>query len=365
MKKLLVFLLLLPLFSATCYAEELYDDAAEDLGLYSVENELQGEEKEIIGELDLGGSYDTGGALSRLFKSLLEKFSAGLKEELKSVFAVAAISVFCAAGMSVCAEKGMGEYISMAACVAVAAMAAGSMDGIVSTAVSALNRLSDYSKAAMPAVFSAAAACGAVVSSPAKYAAVCLSLDVLMSVSQKLVIPLIYCYIAISITNSVSPNSLLSAAGRVVKWTATTVMTGLTIVFSAYIGLTGLITGSTDATAVKTAKTVISSSLPVVGGIISDAAAVVLSAASVIKNSAGVFCLVAVCALCAGPFAMLSVKVFLFKISAAVADMIPGGRLSGLLNDIGTAMSMLLGLVGCCGIMLFFSFMAAIKVVAA
>ena len=365
MKKLLVFLLLLPLFSTTCYAEELYDDAADDLGLYSVENELQGEEKEIIGELDLGGSYDTGGALSRLFKSLLEKFSAGLKEELKSVFAVAAISVFCAAGMSVCAEKGMGDYISMAACVAVAAMAAGSMDGIVSSAVSALNRLSDYSKAAMPAVFSAAAACGAVVSSPAKYAAVCLSLDVLMSVSQKLVIPLIYCYIAISITNSVSPNSLLSTAGRVVKWTATTVMTGLTIVFSAYIGLTGLITGSTDATAVKTAKTVISSSLPVVGGIISDAAAVVLSAAAVIKNSAGVFCLVAVCALCAGPFAMLSVKVFLFKISAAVADMIPGGRLSGLLNDIGTAMSMLLGLVGCCGIMLFFSFMAAIKVVAA
>ena len=365
MKKLLIFLLLLPLFSATCYAEELYDDAAEDLGLYSVEDGLQGEEKEIIGELDLSGNYDTGGALSRLFKSLLEKFNAGLKEELKSVFSVAAISVFCAAGMSVCAEKGMGEYISMAACVAVTAMAAGSMDGIVSTAVSALNRLSDYSKAAMPAVFSAAAACGAVVSSPAKYAAVCLSLDVLMSVSQKLVIPLIYCYIAISITGSISPNSLLSTAGRVVKWTATTVMTGLTIVFSAYIGLTGLITGSTDATAVKTAKTVISSSLPVVGGIISDAAAVVLSAASVIKNSAGVFCLVAVCALCAGPFAMLSVKVFLFKISAAVADMIPGGRLSGLLNDIGTAMSMLLGLVGCCGIMLFFSFMAAIKVVAA
>ena len=203
------------------------------------------------------------------------------------------------------------------------------------------------------------------MSSPAKYAAVCLALDVLMSVAQKLIIPLIYCFIAISITGSISPNSLLCTAGRVVKWTATTVMTGLTIAFSAYIGLTGLITGSTDATAVKTAKTVISSSLPVVGGIISDAAAVVLSAASIIKNSAGVFCLVAVCALCAGPFAMLSVKVFLFKISAAVADMIPGGRLSALLNDIGTAMSMLLGLVGCCGIMLFISFMAAIKVVAA
>lgn len=365
MKKLLAILLIIPFFSATCYAEELYDSAAEDLGVYAVEEGLSQEEREISGELELSGDYDTGGALSRLWKSLLEKISTEIKAELKSVFAVAAISVFCAVGMSVCAEKGMGEYISMAACVAVSAVLAGSMDGIVSSATSALNRLSDYSKAAMPAVFSAAAACGAVVSSPAKYAAVCLALDVLMSVAQKLIIPLIYCFIAISITGSISPNSLLSTAGRVVKWTATTVMTGLTIAFSAYIGLTGLITGSTDATAVKTAKTVISSSLPVVGGIISDAAAVVLSAASIIKNSAGVFCLVAVCALCAGPFAMLSVKVFLFKISAAVADMIPGGRLSALLNDIGTAMSMLLGLVGCCGIMLFISFMAAIKVVAA
>lgn len=365
MKKLLLILLMLPLFTSTCYAEELYDSAAEDLGIYAVQEGLSGEETGISGELTLSGNYDSGGALSRLWKNLLEKISSAVKDELKTVFSLAAISVFCAVGTSVCTEKGMSELISMAACAVVSAMLAGSMDGIVSTATSLLNRLSDYSKAAMPAVFSASAACGAVTSSSAKYAAVCLALDVLMSVSQKLLIPLIYCFIAISITGSISPNALLSTAGRVVKWTATTVMTGLTIVFSAYIGLTGLITGSTDAAAVKTAKTVISSSLPVVGGILSDAASVVLSAASVIKNSAGVFCLVAVCAMCAGPFALLSVKVFLFKISAAVADMVPGGRLSSLLNDIGTAMAMLLGLVGCCGIMLFISFMAAIKVAAA
>lgn len=365
MKKILAFMLVLPLFVTTCYAEELYDDAAEKMEVYAVEESLPDEAKEISGNLELDGDYDTGGALNRLLKSFLETISTELKKELKSVFAIAAISVFCAAGMSICADKGMAEYISMAACVAVSAMLAGSMDGIVSSATSALNQLSDYSKAAMPAVFAASAACGAVVSSPAKYAAVCLALDVLMSVSQRLVIPLIYGYLAIVITCSISPNSILRTAAKTVKWLAATLMTGLTIAFSAYIGITGLITGSTDATAVKTAKTVISSSLPVVGGILSDAAGVVLSAASIIKNSAGAFCLVAVCALCIGPFALLSVKTFLYKISAAVADMIPGGRLSQLLNDIGTAMSLLLGLVGCFGIMLFISFMAAIKVVAA
>ncbi len=365
MRKLLAFFLLLPLFVTTCYAEELYDDAAEDMDVFAVEDSLPEDAKEISGNLELDGNYDAGGALSRLFRSFLETISAELKNEFKTVFAIAAISVFCAVGMCICADKGLAEYISIASCVTVAIMVAGNMDGIVSCATSALNQLSDYSKAAMPAVFAASAACGAVVSSPAKYAAVCLALDVLMSVSQKLVIPLVYCYIAIVITCSISLNSILRTAAKLVKWLATTIMTGLTIAFSAYIGITGLITGSTDATAVKTAKTVISSTLPVVGGIISDAAAVVLSAASIIKNSAGAFCLVAVCALCIGPFAVLSVKTFLFKISAAVADMIPGGRLSQLLSDIGTAMSLLLGLVGCCGIMLFFSFMAAIKVVAA
>ncbi len=92
MKKLLVFLLIIPFFTITCYAEELYDSAAEDLGVYSVEQGLSGEEKEISGELDLSGDYDTGGALSRLWKSLLEKISAAIKAEWKSVFVIAAIS---------------------------------------------------------------------------------------------------------------------------------------------------------------------------------------------------------------------------------------------------------------------------------
>ena len=45
------------------------------------------------------------------------------------------------------------------------------------------------------------------------------------------------------------------------------------------------------------------------------------------------------------------------------ADMLPGGKLAALINDVGTALAMLLGLVGCCGIMLFISIMSGIKVV--
>ena len=140
-------------------------------------------------------------------------------------------------------------------------------------------------------------------------------------------------------------------------------MTAMTIAFSAYIGMTGLVAGSIDAAAIKTARTVISTSLPVVGGIISDASGAVLSAASVIKNSAGVFGLIAVCALCAGPFAVLSVRMLVLKAAAAASDMVPNSRLSGLISSVSAAMGLLLGLLGCCGIMLFISITAGIKAV--
>ena len=100
------------------------------------------------------------------------------------------------------------------------------------------NQLSDYSKAALPAIFTAAAACGAVGSASAKYAATCLALDVLMSLSQKLIIPLVYSYLALAVAGSVFPNYLLSNTAKLTKWMAVTVMTAMTIAFSAYIGMT-------------------------------------------------------------------------------------------------------------------------------
>ena len=71
----------------------------------------------------------------------------------------------------------------------------------------------------------------------------------------------------------------------------------------------------------------------------------------------------AVCALCAGPFALLSVKMLVLKAVAAATDMVPNGRLSSLISSVAAAMGLLLGLLGCCGIMLFISIMAGIKAV--
>ncbi len=365
MKKVLLFFLLCPIFFTACRGEEgdIYA-AAETSQVRGVESALPPEDREISGELSLDGSYDSDGALKRLWDRLVTELSQRLKEELGGGAALVATALFCSLAGAVAVGKNIPEYINIAGCSALAFSMAGSLDSVIAQASGAIAQLSDYSRAALPAVFTAAAACGAVGSAAARYGAVCIAMDVIIASAQNLIIPLIYAFIAISVSASIFDNPLLHSAARFTKWCATGLMTLMTLAFTAYIGISGVIAGSTDAAAVKTARTVISNALPVVGGIISDSASVLLSAASVIKNSAGVFGLIAVCAMCAGPFALLSVKMLVYKAAAAAADMLPGGKISFLINSVGTAFGMLLGLLGCCGIMLFISFMSAIKVVA-
>ena len=92
-------------------------------------------------------------------------------------------------------------------------------------------------------------------------------------------------------------------------------------------------------------------------------AAAVLSAAAVVRSCTGAFGLVAVCAICVGPFALLSVKNILFKAVAAVADAVQIPRLQKLFTGIGSAVGLLMGMLGCCAMMLFLSFAAAMKAV--
>ncbi len=365
MKKLLLVLLFSPLFFTICHAEGLSGQAADLTGIYAAEDSLTPEEREIGGRLRLDGSYDHEGALRRLWQSLREKLGESLRGELGPVASLAGLAVFSSLACVFTRSSGIEAVVNLAACCAAALLTVGSVDSLTHQCTDALARLSDYSRAVLPALFTAAAAGGAVVSASARYAAAALGMDVLMTVSQRLILPAIYAFLALSVCRSLFENALLKAVAQLAKWAAVTAMTGITLAFSAYLGITGIVSSGADAVAVKTARTVLSGALPVVGGILSDSASALLSAASMIRNAAGAYALVAVCALCVGPFALLSVKFLLYRMVSAAADALPEARLAGLIRDIGTACAMLLGLLGSCAIMLFFSIVSGMRTVSA
>ncbi len=359
MKRILLFLLFSVLLMTPVRAE------GPSIDVSVVEKGLSEEAREVGGELKTDGSYDLDGALARLWRKAKTETRERLRAEGREMTRIAAIAVLCAVSEAVCTESRIRELLSICACAAVAVGTAGSIDSLTGEMNAAIQAMNTYARTALPAVYTAAAVSGAVVSAGAKYAAVLLCLNIMMDLLGRLTLPLIYAYLALCISRSVFPNAVLNAAASTAKWLAVSVMTLLTTGASAYITLTGALSGSADAIAVKGTKTVIAGMLPVVGGILSDAASVVLAGAAVIRNSAGVFALIGVCALTLTPFLAIGVKLLLFRLCAAVASAVEGKRLAGLLGDLSAALGMLLGVLGSLSILLFLAFMAAIRTVSA
>lgn len=364
MKTILFILFLCPFFSVPCYAAGL--PGAELFGdVYQMEEALPEESREISGRLKLDGSYDVKGALERLWNRCAELLRERVKAESEQILSLLALALLCSMASALCAQPAIRETTDRIGCCAAALLLTDSVNTIFSQASETIFRLSDYSHAALPAVFTIAAASGAVISAPAKYGAACLAMDMMITLAQRVILPCIYAYLALAVSQSLFENSVLQMLMNLTKWAVTSLLTLLTLGFGAYLSLTGLISSGADALAVKSARTLISRSLPIVGGILSDSSAVFLAAVSLIRHSAGVFSLIAVCAFCVAPLVLLLVKALAFKLTSLVLDFQPGSRLAKLLGSMGTVFSMLLAVVGCCGAMLLISIASGIQAVTA
>ena len=160
MKKLLFCLLFLLLLTAPAYAENGID-------VSSVEEGLPEDAREISGELVTDGSYDMRGAIARLADRAKRELAERAGEELREMTRIVAIAVVCTVAQSVCSDSRMTEILSLCACASVVALTVGSLGGLASELTEAIRRLCDYARAALPAVFTASAVSGAVVSAGA------------------------------------------------------------------------------------------------------------------------------------------------------------------------------------------------------
>ncbi|MBQ7692550.1 MAG: hypothetical protein IJT29_02955 [Oscillospiraceae bacterium] len=356
MKKLMLVLLLLPLFSARAWAEDAFDIFDAD----AMRQGLTLEERAVGGELSRDG-FDAVAALSRLWQNAVRHFRARFVAEFGFAAELLVLVFLCGAARTACPSEKIAGLIEICSASLAAGLLLGGVNSLVEETVQALYRLSDYSKAALPVVYAAAAASGAPGSASARYAASALALDMILSLSQKLVIPLIYALLSLTLTNAVFPHPILGAVEGLVRWMAKTAMTASSLAFTICLGICSVVSGSVDAAALKAARSVIAGAVPVVGGMVADASAAVLSAAAVVRSCTGAFGLVTVCAMVLGPFAALLVKNTLFKSVAAVAESVQNPRLQKLFSGVGNAVALLMGLLGSTALMLLIAIAAGMK----
>ena len=221
--------------------------------------------------------------------------------------------------------------------------------------------LSNYGKLLLPVMTAAVAAQGGATSSAALYTGTVFFDSLLTSIISRVIVPAIYIYLCLSVTNSAVDQDMLKKVKDSVKWGMTWCLKTILYIFTGYLTITRVVSGVVDASALKAAKLTISGVVPVVGGILSDATETILLSASVMKSTAGIYGIFAVLAVCVSPFLQIGLQYLLLKLSCGVCNIFGYKPAVALLGDFTGAMGLVLAMTGTVCILLLVSLVCFMK----
>lgn len=256
------------------------------------------------------------------------------------------------------------QTVELAATLTIGFLLFRSSDALVRLGTETVNGLSQYGKLLLPVMTAAMAAQGGTTTSAALYTGTAVFDAILGAAISKLIIPMIYMYLCLCIAGRAINEELLEKLCSFVKWCMTWCLKIILYVFTGYIGITGVISGTADAAALKAVRLTITGFVPVVGNIISDASEAILVGAGVVKSAAGIYGLIAVLAIWIEPFLRIGVQYLLLKMTAAVCGVFGTKQASGLVQDFSAVMGFLLATTGTMCLLLLISTVCFMKGVA-
>ena len=220
------------------------------------------------------------------------------------------------------------------------------MRSLIQLGVETVQQISQYGRLLLPVMTGALAAQGQVTKSGALYTATAVFDTLLTTGVAKLLLPLVYVYLALCFAANLFDQPLIQQMQKFMKWLMAWGLKIVLYVFTGYIGITGVVGGTTDAALLKVTKLTISGMVPVVGNILSDASEAVLVSVGIMKNVAGVYGLLAIIAMWIGPFFQIGVQYLILKVTSGIIEMFGTKSMAGLTKDFSTAMGLVLAMTG-------------------
>lgn len=343
--------------------EEMLQEQADSLGL----EELEAAGEEYIGQRDIKEGPDVTGSFQHMAQRGKAALGDVVKASTRSCVLLLVVTLFCGLTEGVKASSG-GDGLGVTTLVAtlsITAIAVGDVHSLLSLGEEAIFNMETLGDVLLPAVSMATAASGTPAMAVVKHGATILFSDFLIRLIDSLLIPLCYAFVAANVAWAALGNDGLKRIGGLLKWLITIILSVVLLIFVGYLNLSGVISGGADAATVKAAKFTISNMVPVVGGVISDTAETLLAGAAVLRNAVGVFGMLAVIGICVVPFLNLGVHYLMYKCTAALAATASAdGRVTGLIEALGTAFGLILAMTASCAVLLVVAMVSAVSAVA-
>ncbi len=288
------------------------------------------------------GSF--GDALWELVGNALTQLRPDLREATRISLSVA-VAVLLVSLLQALSEQGK-TVVELAGSVAIGAVLLMGTNSLIRLGMETVEELSQYGKLLLPVMTAALAAQGGVSASAALYAGTAVFDAALNGLMALVLAPMVYLFLALAVGSSALGTDVLKKMRDTVKSFISWSLKLLLTVFTTYMSITGVVSGTTDAAALKATRVTISSVVPVVGSVLSDASEAVLVSAGVMKNAAGIYGILAVLAVFLAPFLRIGVHYLVLKLTAAVCAVFGTKAMTELIGDFASAMGLLLAMTG-------------------
>ena len=297
--------------------------------------------------------------LQEILGNVLPQLRPDFAEAAKISLGVIAVVLMISLLQSFSGSVGMtADY---AGTVTISVMLLFSTGSMIRLASDTVMEMSEYGKLLLPVMTAALAAQGGITGSAALYSGTAIFNTMLTGLVSGVFAPMIYLFLALAAANSAVGEDILKRLRDLMKGFLSWCLKTLLTVFTTYMSITGVVSGTTDAAALKAAKVTISTMVPVVGGILSDASEAVLVSAGLAKSAAGVYGILAILAVFLRPFLQIGVHYLMLKSTAAVCAIFGTKRMTNLIGDFSTAMGLLLAMTGSSCLLLLISTVCFMK----
>lgn len=288
-----------------------------------------------------------GQSLLELLSRSMESLAPDLKEAAESCASIL-FSALLFSFLPLISSKG-SETASMAGAAAISAVLFQKTHHMIRLATDTVTEILEYGKLLCPVMTAALAAQGGVSASSALYVGTTMFITLLSTGISRWIVPMLYFHLAFSLSGCALGDEMLKKATVLIKSVLTWILKTSMVIFTTYLSITGVVSGTTDLAALKAAKVAFSSFVPVVGSILSDSSEAVLVSMGIMKNAAGIYGILAVLAVFLGPFLKIAAHYMLMKATAGLCAVFGEKRFSAITEEFASTMGFLMGIlsVGC------------------
>lgn len=347
MKKLIVFLIILNIFSLKISAEEFYGSQYDLSGITKAENILPKDTKEILKKEEISPQnpdFVKNLTTENVFKHIWGFVHSGAKEPIKIgalILAVILISAAVEAGVTDISKESAGYATVISAGVIIAVP----LSSVITAGVDTLKGCSVFMTSFVP-IFAAVTAAGGKAATAVSMSALLLgAAEVVSYISSFVIIPLMTGYLSISLCSAASPILANSSLGDGVKKLSLWIMGFISTVFVGVLSIQTSVNSSADTLTSRTAKFIVGTTVPVAGNLLSEALTTVTASMGLLKATMGIYGVIATLLI----FLPLLIELILWRImlniNATVSDLFSLSKISGILRSADSVLSVLVGII--------------------